>query len=185
MSRDAMAPAGRLLLVGACSLLLCACGLMAPRSQEGFADLDSPGAWDADRTLALSIGPTVLNFAARHVEGDPQAAALLSGLDGVRVRMYRIDGDGARVARRLERMSNDLQAEGWEPVALVREQGEQVHVLVKSRPDAIQGLVVMATDSVDEVVLVNLMGHLQPEMFADVMLALEVDVPDFKLASID
>lgn len=180
-----MTCAGRLMLVSACCLFLGACGLMAPRSQEGFADLDSPGLWDSDRKLALSIGPTVLNFAARHMEDDPETAALLSGLDGVRVRVYEIDGDGARVARRLERMSGDLQSDGWEPVALVRERGEQVHMLVKSQPDAIQGMVVMVTDSVDEVVMVNLMGHLQPEMFADVMLALEVDVPDVKLASID
>lgn len=172
----------RALLAGALGLVLGGCGLMAPRGDDGFADLDSLGMGDTDRTLALSIGPTLLNFAARHVDNDPEAEALLRGLDGVRVRMYAIDGDGERVARRLERMSRKLQNEGWEPVALIREPGEQVHMLVKSRQDRILGLVVMVCDSAEEVVLVNLMGDLQPQMFGDVMLALEVDAPEVRLA---
>ena len=139
--------------------------------------------WDTDRKLALSIGPTLLNFAARHVEEDPETAALLSGLNGVRVRIYEIDGDGERVAQRLERISRDLQTDGWAPVATVSENGERVHMLVKSGPDRIAGMVVMVSDSTEEVVLVNLMGHLEPAMFTDVMLALEVDAPEITLSS--
>ncbi len=167
------------------SLLLGACGITAPRSDEGYADLDSLGIFDTDRTLSLSLGPTILHFAARYIEDDPETEALLSGLDGVRVRIYEINGDGARVARRLDGMSRELQSDGWEPVALIREEGEQVHMLVKAKPDRILGMVVMVSDNTQEAVLVNLMGDLQPEMFGDVMVALEVDTPEVRLASVD
>ena len=49
------------------AILLGACGLTAPRGNEGYADLDSPGILDTDRKIALSIGPAVLRFAARHL----------------------------------------------------------------------------------------------------------------------
>jgi hypothetical protein len=165
------------------AVLLGACGITAPRGDEGFADLDALGVFDTDRKLALSVGPALLHFAARHVDNDPEAEALLRGLDGVRVRIYEVNGDAQRVGRRLERMSQDLQAEGWDPVALIREQGEQAHMLLKVSEGGIKGMVVMAADGEEEVVLVNLMGDLRPEMFGDVMGALELDAPEVTLAS--
>jgi len=166
------------------SLFLGACGLTAPRSDEGFADLDSLGVFDTDRVLSLSIGPTLLHFAARHTEDDAEAQAILSGLDGVRVRIYEIEGDADRVARRLDDMSAKLQGRGWEPVMLVREEGERAHMLLKMDDDRIRGMVVMVSDSHDdEVVLVNLMGDLKPEMFGDAMVALDVDAPEVRVAA--
>ena len=167
------------------SLLLGACGFTAPRSDEGFADLDSLGMFDTDRTMALSIGPTILRFAANHVEDDPEAEALLRGLDGVRVRIYQITGDPVRVGQRLDGISHKLQDQGWEPVMLVREEGEQAHMLMKMRGEQIMGMVVMVSDSSEEVVLVNLMGDLKPEMFSDAMVALDVDAPEVEVAAVN
>ena len=165
------------------ALLLGACGFTAPRSDEGFADLDSLGMFDTDRTLALSIGPIVLRFAASHVDNDPEAEALLRGLDGVRVRVYEITGDPVRVGEKLERMSTRLQAQGWEPIMLVRDEHEQAHMLMKTRGEQIMGMVVMVSDSSEEVVLVNIMGGLRPEMFGEAMVALSVDTPEVEVAS--
>jgi hypothetical protein len=53
------------------AVLLTACGITAPRSNEGYANLDSPGMNDTNRTMALSIGPTTLRFAARFLDDDP------------------------------------------------------------------------------------------------------------------
>jgi hypothetical protein len=170
-------------LAGLFSLFLGACGLTAPRSDDGYADLDSLGVFDTDRTLALSLGPTILGFAARHVDDDPETKALLSGLDGVRVRIYEIDGDPVRVAERLDAMSKKLQHKGWEPVMLVREDDEQAHMLIRTRNGNIRGMVVMVSDQAEEVVLVNLMGDLKPEMFSDAMVALDVDTPEVRVAS--
>jgi hypothetical protein len=164
------------------ALLLGACGFTAPRGDAGYANLESLGIADTDRTLALSIGPTVLNFAARHAGEDPETQALLRGLDGVRIRIYQIDGDGERVARRIEDMSRRFRDDGWEPVALIRAEGEQTHMLVKTSKDRVQGLVLLASDGAEEVVVINLMGDLQPQYFSDVMVALEVDAPDVEVA---
>ena len=71
---------GRLLIIlaVALSLSLTACGITAPRSSDGYADLDSLGLRDTDRVISLSIGPALLGFAARHIDDDePEVRELL------------------------------------------------------------------------------------------------------------
>jgi len=166
-------------------LLLTACGITAPRSSEGYADLESLGMFDTDRTMALSIGPTLLRFAAFVVDEDePGTAAMLRDLDGVRIRIYEIDGDAERVAARAKEMSMHLRADGWQPVMLVQEDGEQVHMLMRSDGDRIQGLTLITTDY-EEAVVINLMGHLDPANFSEVMGALDVDAPEVEVATLE
>ena len=152
-----------------------ACGITAPRSNEGYADLDSLGMMDTDRVISLSIGPTLLRYAAKHVDDDPEVQELLRSLDGVRVRVYEVDGDATRVAGRMDRMSTKLQDDGWVPVMLVRQEEEQVHVLMRTVDGQIKGMTVLVLDGADEAVIVNLMGEIEPEKFSDVMVALDVD----------
>lgn len=156
-------------------ILLTACGLTAPRSNEGYADLDSLGVSDTDRVLNLSIGPSLLHFAAKHIDDEPETQALLRSLDGVRIRIYEIEGDADRVARRMTRMSSGLEEDGWEPVMTVRAKGETVHMLLRMDEDRICGMTVLVSDGDSEAVIVNLMGDIKPEQFSDVMVALDVD----------
>ena len=159
----------------AAALALAGCGLTAPRSNDGFADLDSLGIADTDRVLTLSVGPALLRFAANHIEDDPEAEALLRSLDGVRIRIYEIDGDAGRVLARMGRMSDELQADGWEPVMLVRSEGEQAHMLLKVVDEQIRGMTVLVCDGESEAVVINLMGEIEPQQFGGVMVALDVD----------
>ena len=175
-------------LVILAGLTLGACGITAPRNNDGFADLESLGMFDTDRVMNLSIGPTVLHFAARYIDDDPEVRDLLRSLDGVRIRIYEIDGDAGRVAQRIFSMSQHLQQDGWAPVMLVREQDEEVHMLVRMDEGYINGMTVLISDGESEAVIVNLMGEIRPEQFGDVMLALDVDAPgvdDVQVAHID
>ena len=167
---------GMLVLV-CVSFFLSACGITAPRSNEGYADLESLGMRDTDRVINISIGPSLLHFAARFIDEDPETRDLLRNLDGVRVRIYEIDGDAGRVNQRIFTMSQHLQEDGWAPVLLVREQGEEVHMLMRMDDDHIRGMTVLVSDGESEAVIVNLMGEIRPEQFGDVMIALNVDAP--------
>ena len=167
------------------TLTLSSCGITAPRSNDGYANLDSPGMSDTNRTMSLSLGPTTLRFAARFLDDEPETQALLRSLDGVRVRIYEVHGDTGRIAQRFERMGNKLNNDGWQPIMLVREEGELVQMFSKSSSRGMQGLTIVSADD-EEVVVVNVMGDIQPEHFGDVMVALEVgDAPEVQLASID
>ena len=138
-------------------ILLLGCGLTAPINNEGYADLDSLGTVDVDHTMTLSLGPTILNFAALHIDKDPELSSILRALDGVRIKIYEIDGDATRVAIKLADMSQKLREKNWEPVMLVREEGEQVHMLMKVTGERISGLTLLTSDS-REVIIVNIMG---------------------------
>lgn len=169
---------GRLIifLAVALSLLTSACGITAPRSSDGYADLDSLGLFDTDRVISLSIGPTLLGFAARHIDDDePEVRELLQSLDGVRIRIYEVDGDATRVAGRMDRMSRELQQDGWEPVMLVRQEDEQAHMLVRVVEGRMCGMTVLVLDGETEAVVVNLMGTFEPGQFGQMMAALDVD----------
>jgi hypothetical protein len=167
----------RVFSVAVLTLTLCGCGLTAPRSSEGYADLESLGMRDTDTVMTLSIGPSLLHFAASHVDDDPEVRDLLRGLDGVRIRIYEINGGANRVASRIHVMSSNLQADGWDPVLLVRQEDEATHMLIKVVDQQICGMTVLVSDGDSEAVIVNLMGEIKPEQFGEVMLALDVDTP--------
>jgi len=167
----------RLLGIAGLALVLSACGLTAPRSSEGFANLESLGMRDTDSVMNLSIGPALLRFAASHVDDDPEVRDLLKSLDGVRIRIYEIDGDAGRVARRIDAMSGHLQDDGWESVLLTREENAATHMLLRVVDEQICGMTVLVSDGDSEAVVINLMGEIKPQQFGDVMLALDVDAP--------
>ena len=167
------------------ALMLSSCGITAPRSNDGYANLDSPGVNDTDRTMSISLGPTTLHFAARFIDDDPETQALLRSLDGVRVRIYEVHGDNNRIARKFERMGSKLSNDGWEPIMLVREEGELVQMYAKPSDSGIQGLTIVSADF-DEVVVVNIMGDIDPVYYTDVMVALNVDdAPEVQIAAVN
>jgi len=167
------------------AFLLSSCGITASRSNEGYANLDSPGINDTDRTMSLSLGKTTLRFAARFLDDEPETQALLRSLDGVRIRIYEVNGDTDRIAQNFDRMGSKLSNEGWQPVMLVREEGELIQMFAKSSRGGMQGLTIVSADD-EEVVVVNVMGDIQPEHFGDVMVALDVDdAPEIQIAAVD
>ena len=165
--------------------LLSACGFTAPRGNDGFANLDSPGMADTDRVISLSFGPTILRFAAKFVDDDPEVQALLKSLDGVRVRIYEVTGDPERITHNFHTMGDKLNNDGWDPVMLVREEGELVQMFAKPSTQGISGLTIFSVDD-DEVVVVNIMGDLEPKHYSDVMVALNVEgAPDVEVAAVN
>ena len=167
----------RTLFVACLCLALSACGLTAPRSSEGYADLESLGVRDTDTVMTLSIGPALLRFAASHVDDDPEVQELLRSLDGIRIRIYEINGDASRVATRINTMSGHLQEDGWDPVMLIREDDEATHMLIRVVDQQICGMTVLVSDGDTEAVVITLMGDIRPQQFGDVMVALDVDTP--------
>lgn len=154
-------------------LLLTGCGITAGRG-AGFASFAPPA--DADRVMGISIGSLPLKLARVVVDDDdPEAAMVLKGLRGVRVFIYTLDDpvSADALAPTLDR----LDRKGWQPVVAMREDGERVHVLLKTdRHDTVRGMVVLAADG-RELVMVNLMGRLRPEMFNAYMEDLAIDAP--------
>jgi len=163
-------------------LSLSACGVSGNlRSDPGFAAFKSPGILDTDRKFALSLGPLPLRLARAVMDEDPEITALLRGLKAVRIYIYDIDADSERVKRRLELTATELTEQGWMPIITVREDEGLISALVKmDHENQIRGLVVIAQDR-SELILVNLIGQIRPEMFSVYMAELDISVPDMSI----
>jgi len=166
------------LLTVAAILALSACGISGNLHNEpGFADFESPGLLDTDREFALSLGPTVLRFARRFVDDDPEASAILDQLSAVRLSVYEIDANPENVRRRVGQTADRLTEEGWTTVVATREDDELASVLVwMDEEGEIRGLAVIAQDATD-LVFVNLIGRIRPELFGTYMAELDIIAP--------
>jgi ribosomal protein L25 (general stress protein Ctc) len=111
------------------------------------------------------------------IDDDPTARELLRNLEGIRIRVYEVDGDPVEIAEDLNHMSAQLREQGWEAVILIRDEGETTHVLLKVEQQRVAGLTVLTSDSL-EVVLVNVMGELRPDLLEEAMVAIDAPVPD-------
>jgi hypothetical protein len=175
------------LVLALAALMLSACGITAPRGNDGFANLDSPGMNETDRSMSISLGRTTLWFAAKFLDEEPETQALLRSIDGVRIRIYEVDEDGDtdKIADNFADMGGKLLDDGWDPVMLVREEGELTQMYMKSSVRGISGLTIVSADD-EEVVVVNVLGDIDPVYYQDVMLALNVDdAPEVQVATLD
>ena len=159
-------------------LALTGCGIVAPHNNPGYVDLDALSWRDVDTVMTLSFGPTALGLAAFAMGEDPVAQELLRSLDGVRIRIYEVEGDPEKVAADLNGLSLELRSLGWQPAVRVQEGKGVTHVLMKMSGEDIAGLTVLTSDSL-EAVLVNVMGNLSPAQLDRAMVALEL--PDTSL----
>jgi hypothetical protein len=169
---------GRRMGVIAAFLLLADCTILGDlRLDPGYAAFGSPGSRDTDRHLALSLGPLPLKIARFVTREDPNVSSLLSGVSAVRVYEYEVDGDAGRVRERIDAVRDTLLHEGWEQIVAVRDDGELAFALVKwARPGEIRGVAFAAQDD-EEIILMNVMGHLRPETLGVLIAELDDRLP--------
>lgn len=129
-----------------------------------FADVES---WfSQEATMEVNIKGALLKLVAEASRyDDPELASMLGKLKAIQVRGYtltpaQVDG----ISRRTSDFSKRLEGRGWDTVARVREDGEDVHMYVRASEDAIDGLVVMVVaPGENETVFVNIVGNINPE----------------------
>jgi hypothetical protein len=163
----------RLALVG--WIVLGACGNAAA---QGYFDFGSiPGVPDQP-TVQVDLNAALIGFAASAARvNDPVAAQMLEEIEGIRVRVYeRLDNAG-QVTAFIGEASERLEAEGWQRVVFVQEDGEMVRVYARMNGQEMNGMTIMVVDS-EEAVFVNVAGRIDPEVlgriagnmgFADVL----------------
>lgn len=112
----------------------------------------------------------MLGFAARNANEGPETRAMLEAIDGVRVRVYRIDEDTrlSWLRDHVNRSTERLEGERWKPAMRVVDEDTVLHVLIrKAEDDSILGLALVSVDE-EELVFVNVMGRLSPEVLMQI-----------------
>ena len=122
----------------------------------------------AEQTVEVSLDERLLQLAARFLNKDDPAQAkareLVAGLKGVYVRVFSFDKPGEYAASDVEPIRNLVKASGWQKIVGVRSKrdGDNVDVHLRLVNDTIHGLVIIAAQS-KELVVVNILGPIDLE----------------------
>ncbi|MDX1739798.1 MAG: DUF4252 domain-containing protein [Rhodothermales bacterium] len=146
--------------------------------EPGYVDLDAMEQWfDEEPFLFVSVKGVLLNLVAEasSIE-DPDLADLLRKLKAVEVRGYKNNGAEIKAMRgRASAFTRDLERKGWEAAVRVRDDGEQVDLLMRSNGQAIAGLMIVVADDDDEMVFVNIVGDIEPSQIARLGRKFDID----------
>ncbi|HSM68889.1 MAG TPA: DUF4252 domain-containing protein [Xanthomonadales bacterium] len=170
----------RFLITAFCTLL--ALPAMAQedalRDLPGFVDFGEMNSIYGEPKVNISIGGALLGFVGALAKNeDPQAAAIFSKLQGVRVSVYATGGDAAAALDQVSRVKKNLSALQWSPVVQVNEEGQQVQIFMKMEGEVMDGLTLMAVDG-EEAVFINVIGQLDPEELSQLMGRFDVDLDE-------
>jgi hypothetical protein len=154
-------------------------------SAQSTATVEAPGFFDfaaltgiyGEPRVMINLSPTLLRLMAVASKQEPEAAALMSSLEGVRVNVYSTAGQPGPALAQAGSVKQRLSAEGWEPVVQVVEPDEFVQIFTKTSGNEIEGLVVMAVDA-EEAVFLNIRGNIDPSKLGTVMEQLDIDSVD-------
>ena len=82
------------------------------------------------------------------------------------------------VRQGLDRGLKMLESMHWQRMVLTRDEGEEVHIYGRELDGDLQGLAVLAIED-DEVILINLVGRIDPDQLGRLMVGL--DLPEVTL----
>lgn len=147
----------------------------APPAAPGYFDFAALDRVYGEPRVMINISPMLLKIMAAASQSEPEAAQLMESLEGVRVNIYPTGGQQGPARAQIAKATSALQAENWEPVVQVKEDGEEVQIFMKADDTGMQGLTVMAVDG-EEAVFLNILGDIDPSQLGKVMKQLDVDV---------
>jgi len=141
----------------------------ALKAFPGYVDFGELGAIFGEPTVQIAVGASLLNMiGSLGASEDPDAAALLKRLNGVRVNVYETTGMADGAVDYVKNVSSQLGRTGWESVVTVNSNEEQVRIFMKINGDKVEGITVMAVEE-DEAVFVNVIGNINPDELSKVM----------------
>ncbi len=159
-------------------LLLIAAGSVAAQTgaaHPGYFPIENMGLFAAgDLEVDVDLSGPMLKVAAGAMQedGDDDAnlAELVSGLDRIRVQVGEPQGvEEATVSSKFEQAVATLQSSGWDRILRVVDEEEQIHIFARSRDDRIVGLTVLVNDANEDIVLVNIVGDIDPVVLGKVL----------------
>jgi hypothetical protein len=121
-----------------------------------------PGVPDEPNVQVDLTAPLLAFVSAAAKTADVEGAEVISGLDGVRVRVYQKLNDAKAVSAFVEDASKRLERAGWLRTVYVVDDDNRVRIYVKLKDNQMSGMTVMVVDD-NEAVFMNISGKIDPE----------------------
>lgn len=126
----------------------------------------------ASNTVDVSLNKDMLQFAGKFLSSkepdEAKAKALIGGLEGIYIKSFEFEKDGAWSQSDLENVRNQLKAPEWGRIVGVRSSQDQenVEVYVRTESGKVTGVAVLATDP-REFTVANIVGTISLDSLAD------------------
>jgi hypothetical protein len=147
-------------------------------SHPGYYPIEEMGILAKDDLeVDINLEGAMLQVAAgamqEEAEGEGQMLSqLVSGLDRVRVQVGSPGAaDASTIAYSFENAISTMESEGWNRILRVTEEDSQVHLFARENGGRIAGLTLLVNDDDDEIVLVNILGDIDPEVLGKMLAA--------------
>lgn len=135
-------------------------------AQSGYYPIEEMGIFsEGDLEVDIDLSGAMLRVAAGAMENrDENIAELVANLERVRVQVGAPSGvDAATVAQKMADAQAALGSAGWRKILSVEESDEQVYLYALESAGNIAGLTVFVNEGSEEVVVVNIVGDINPE----------------------
>jgi hypothetical protein len=135
-------------------------------AQSGYYPIEEMGIFaEGDIEVDVDLSGAMLRVAAGAMENqDESLAELVANLERVRVQVGAPSGvDAATVAQKMAAAQATLGGAGWQKILSVEEDSEQVYLYALERAGNIAGLTAFVNEGGEEVVVVNIVGDINPE----------------------
>lgn len=133
-----------------------------------------------DLSVEINLRGAMLSLIGKvALEEDPEFAQMMNNLEAIRVQIAPVERLEAESIRDgLDNGVAMLENLGWYRMVLTRDEGEEVHIYGRERDGGLQGLTVLAVED-EEVILLNLVGRIDPDQLGDLMSGL--DLPEVSI----
>ena len=165
-------------------------GAQTDTNHLGFYPIEEMGVLaKGDLEVDVDLAGAMLQVAAGAMEGqdgeDADLAQLVSGLERVRVQVGVPRGaDSSTIAHSFDQAVSTLEGSGWSRILKVIDEGEQVWLFARESAGRIVGLTAMVNDEDEEIVLVNVVGDIDPVVLGK-LLAKADQMPDLGQFMVD
>lgn len=145
----------------------------ALEDHPGFVAFERFGDLDYDNlTIEINLGGSLLQMLSGAIDDDSgEFGKLLKGLSLIKVNVFEASGS-SQANDQLRQAVSLLRRDGWEAVVSIRQE-ENLHILVRSDGDAIQGVLAAFADD-ESFGLVNIVGSFDPAQIG--RLARQLDI---------
>ena len=146
-------------------------------NMPGYVDFGSLDAIYGEPRVMVNIGGPLMKLlsAAAAASEDKEAAAMMQGLEGIRINIYDTAGNTEPARAQMNEAKAALQEKQWQPIIQVREKGEDVQMFTRLNGEVMQGMAIMVVNA-EEAVFLNILGSIDPAQVGKVMQQLDVDV---------
>jgi hypothetical protein len=140
----------------------------ARAEDAGFVDFGTLNPTEGSQFVEVNIKSNLIAMvAALTKKTEPEVTQVIEGLKQIRVNVLGITKENRdEMKKRITDIRGKLDKAGWERIVTAMEKDQDVGVFLKTKDaTTVEGICVTVVDK-DQVVLVNVVGNIQPEKLA-------------------